>query len=228
MIIDRFSPARRISRRRTDRRMLSVAACVVLASAARAQVTSYTNLAAFQSAAPSTVLRATFESFPIGQVNDIAEGGLSFSNNGGGPLYILDPGLGGTSPAPLSKILTGNGNERFDITFGGTNPFAVGFDTYTNFSLPPEISVFDGSNTLIGSFTLAQGPNTFGFFGVTSTTPIGRVLWSATNGNLDNTAIDNVRTGSVASSAPEPGSIALALAGALPLAGVVLRRRRAA
>jgi len=122
MIIDRFSPARRISCRRTHMRMLSVAACVVLASAARAQVTSYTNLAAFQSAAPSTVLRATFESFPVGQVNDIAEGGLSFSNNGGGPLYILDPGLGGTSPAPLSKILTGNGNERFDITLAVQTP----------------------------------------------------------------------------------------------------------
>jgi hypothetical protein len=151
-------------------------ALAAAAHSAKAQITVFTDLASFQAAAPSATVKSTFEGFSTGEVGDITDGGLSFANNGGGPLYILDPSTGGTSPAPQSKILTANGNERFDITFGATTPTAVGFQTYTNSFAPPVVSFFNAANAQIGSVTLSQGPDTLGFLGVTSTVPIARVL----------------------------------------------------
>jgi len=193
---------------------------------AHAQVQFYNSLSGFQSAAPAATVKATFESYSLGQINDFSEGGLSFANNGGGPLYILTPASGGTTPNPVSNILTANDNERFDITFSSANPTAVGFDTYTNNFSAPVVNVYDISNALLGSYTLTQGASTLGYFGVTSPVPIGRVLWIATGGQAQNTAIDNVRTGIAGSAAaPEPGSVVLIVLSGAPVLGRISRRR---
>lgn len=95
-----------------------------------------------------------------------------------------------------SNVLTVSGNENFDIIFADP-PTAVGFDTITNFSATkPIVSVFDTDDVLIGTYTLTQAPDTFGFVGITSRVPIGRVHWLAHLGGIEDTGIDNVRVGS--------------------------------
>lgn len=88
------------------------------------------------------------------------------------------------------------------------------------------------TDTLPGSSTLTQGANTPDLFGVTSTVTIGRVLYSAINGNIQNTAIDNVRTGtgtSTGTAVPEHGTLPLldmGLTMSTEMIGMVKRRKQ--
>ena len=61
---------------------------------------------------------------------------------------------------------------------------------------------------------------TMGFFGVTSSSLIDWIRWTAVGGDVKNTGIDNVQFGSVV---PLPGAVLLGLLG-LGAAGLRLRR----
>lgn len=183
-------------------------------------------------AATNTSIYATFESAT--QVNQslstYTEGGLTFEPlPGGDPLYIATPDGAGAAnfTVPIeSNVLTGNGDEEFFFAFSaGPNSYAIGFDVYTNNYTPaPTISLYGTSDNLLGSIELTQAPSTLGFFGVTSTAPIGRVEFVAVGGAVKNTGIDNVRLGSVV---PEPASVLLLASGLLGLGLVARRRKRA-
>lgn len=168
------------------------------------QVVSYNSLAAFSSDAIATV-QATFESFSIAPVNlgsSVAEGCVSVSfdptstpGSGTKGIAVLNAGSS-LIPPPTSKVLSAHGNEDLTLTFSGgcSGRTAVGFETFTNGSAAPIVTVVDveGSASV---FTLNQPPNTHGFFGIVSIRPIVSVRWLASNGHLADTAIDNIRIG---------------------------------
>lgn len=183
--------------------LVAIWAMTVLSSVvAQAQVTSYNNPSSF-SAASTTTVQATFESFPVAPANlgsNIADGcvnvSFSFANQPPGTLGIA------VLAFPNTKVLSAHGNEDLTLTFSPacTGPTAVGFDTYTNRFSPPTVTVVD-SNSNVTTFTLSQAPNSAGFFGVTSPVPIVSIRWFGVNGNpvppLEDTAIDNIRVGVV-------------------------------
>jgi hypothetical protein len=184
-----------------------------LCPAANAQ-TQYSSLVSFQ-AATSTTRRSTFESFSEGiRLSPLTGTGVSYTPVTG-QLYTAVPGGPASSvfgTTLQSVVLTAEGNENFDITFPGLNPTAVGFDVYTNNATAPLISVFNTSSALIGQFSVSSPINSFGFFGIVTTVPIGRINYLATNGGVINTGIDNVRIG-VSAAAPETGTMAFFVLG---------------
>ena len=88
--------------------------------------------------------------------------------------------------------------------------------------LAPIVTVFDTSDTLIGTYTLTQGPNTLGFVGFTSTVGIGRAHLLADQGETQDTGIDNVRVG--LATVPVPAAVWLFGSGLLGLVGVARRK----
>lgn len=198
---------------------------MVVSIPASAGVVTFTSSSAFQ-AATSITNTEDFEGFDQGFLgNPFTTHGITFTQLPGGHPnvvpYISDPGNLGNPFEPTTKTLDGNGDENFliQLTSGGSFT-AIGFDVVTNQFGAPVVSLFDTGNFLIGSYTLTQDPNTLGFFGATSTTPIGSVTFIVDRGWIQNTALDNVQIGS---SAPEPaafGSLVLGLVGL-----VALRRR---
>jgi hypothetical protein len=197
-----------------------------------AGVVFYTDLATFQ-ANSTTAVAVTFEGFapadePI--FSPITLGGVTFTPISSAPrppnLFVRTPdgGQGNFAVPPDSIVLAARGNEHFDLTFAA-DPFAVGFDTYTNTFSPPVVSVYDTGGILLAAHVLTQAPGTLGFLGMVSDTPIGRVEWLATSGNAQDTAIDNVRIDVAV--VHESGSIALLLAGLTIPAALRCRRREA-
>jgi hypothetical protein len=196
---------------------------------AKAGIVFYDNLNGFQ-AASNASLTATFADFS--PVN--TEVGPSFTTNGvtfasldsvpySPNLIVATPDGPFSFGASLqSRVVTSTGNEHFSLSFGSPVS-AVGFDAYTNAFAPPVVSVYDALGKLIGTDVLTQGSDTRGFIGVVSTVGIGRVEWLATGGDVENTAIGNIRTAPMASAVPEPSSIALAGMG---LVAVFAWRRR--
>lgn len=174
------------------------------ASPAHGQVVSFADFASFNAGTLTTV-QATFEAFPVAPANlgsAIVEGCMAVSFNpsstpGGGTkgIAVLDTGSP-LSPPPSSRVLSAHGNEDLTLTFGASclGPTAVGFETYTNGSAPPRVTIVDSMGT-ITTFALTQPPNTLGFVGVISPLPIVSVRWLATQGHIADTAIDNVRVG---------------------------------
>jgi len=185
---------------------LLIAIATPLLGQAQPQVTPYNDLAAFQ-AASTTTIQATFDSLPpaTGIPSPLIQGSVVLNVlPGARPFQVEPPGDDLVSLAPhTSNVLVQNGNEDFDMTFSGLPPTAVGFDTYTNAFGPPIVTVFDTNTILIGTFALVQPPQTLGFFGVTSSVPIGRIHWLADRGGLLDTGIDTIRVGTSSSlSAP--------------------------
>ena len=181
--------------------LLTLFASGFTASAYAGTVVVYTDAVAFQSATQTT-LQATYESFSEGIHPDpVVDGNVVATRApGGDPLYVGHPGLpgdGSTLPHLQSAGLMANGNEGIDLTLTGGIYNAVGFDTITNFGAAPVVSVFDTNDNLVASFALPQLPNTYGFLGITADVTIARVRWFANGGEVQNTVLDNVRTGSV-------------------------------
>ena len=144
---------------------------------------SFTNsFTTFQSLS-ITSLEATFEGILTEGIisNPYTEGRVTFTNPSnlynarpGGPAAVFD------FDAPVtSNVLTVSGNEDITMTFSGPAPTAVGFTSLTNRFDAPTVSVFDLSNSLIGSYVLTQSPGTVGFVGITSSVGIGSVRWLA-------------------------------------------------
>jgi len=162
---------------------------------ASSAVTSFTDETVFQGNATAPIV-ATFEGHSFGATTAFSEGGISFASH---PpldnLFIVDGTATNIHPTPTSKGLTGDGDDDIDMTFpDGTH--AVGFNEITNSFAAPVVTLFDSNGAELASFSLTQGVNTSGFVGFVSDTPIAKVRWLATSGNLENTMIDNVRFGS--------------------------------
>lgn len=168
------------------------------------KLTFYDNLASFQ-AASSTNVAVTFEGFAPADQNigippnpPITLGGVSFTPLAPAPnLVVATPGAVYPFTVPRSSnVLTVSGNENIDMDFAAP-PTAVGFDTYLNPYDPPVVAVYDTNGNLIATHTLTQAASTVGFIGITSSVPIGKVNWLADRGGLVNTAVDNVRVGTI-------------------------------
>lgn len=202
-------------------------ALLVTSIPAVAGVLTFTSSSAFHAASSITNLE-TFEGFSQGYLdNPFTTNGITFTQLAGGHPniipYISDPGNVGNAFEPPTKTLDANGDENFRIQLASASTFtAFGLDVLTNQFGAPVVSLYDASSALIASFALTQTPNTLGFFGAISTTPIASVTFIVDRGWIENTALDNVAIGA-ASDTPEPaafGSVALGLA------LLALRRRR--
>jgi hypothetical protein len=155
----------------------------------------------------STSISITFDPFTPTDENifippeaPITLGGITFT-----PLDLLTapPNLFVATPSgiaapdfavPLeSNVLTVSGNENIDITFS-TASTAVGFDTYTNMFDPPVVSVYDTEGQLRATYLILPRES-FGFLGIVSNFPIGKVNWLATRGGEQDTGIANVKVG---------------------------------
>jgi len=91
-------------------------------------------------------------------------------------------------------------------------------------SSPADVSFFDSSNNLLQLISVTGNSLAPVFAGFQSSSLVSRILVQDTLANSRIVVIDNVTT---EAAAPEPGSIALAAFGALPLlAGMRFRRRR--
>lgn len=202
------------------------------ATAASAGVVTFTSLSAFQ--AVSTISNTEdFESFDQGYLsNPFTTHGIKFTQLAGGHPnvipYISNPGNLGNPYEPTTKTLDGNGDENFLIQLADNSTFtAFGFNVVTNVFGAPVVSLFDSGNSLIGSYTLTQDPNTFGFFGITSTIPIASVTFIVDRGWVQNTALDNIQIGAAGTETPEPAMGATAGLALVALAGMARRSRRA-
>ncbi len=173
---------------------LLVVSAFLLAAAgtAPAAVTVYTDAATFTIDTNAGVV-ADFEGRSTGPTGSFAQGGVTFMSH---PpldnLYIIDGTFLNTNPLPASQALTGNGVDDFDL-LAPAGTYGFGFDTITNDAAPPVVTVYDADGSVLISYTLTQGPNTAGFVGFLSTTPIAKVRWQTEGGESINTAIDNVR-----------------------------------
>lgn len=209
---------------------------LLAASGAAAETTRYESASALASAT-SVTHQVDFEGLPINtHLTSLDLGGVRFEPLSGTPyggyaandLTLVDATNPYISPPPGSRALSSNGDEDIRIRLqNGATFTAIGFDVITN-SDPraPTIYLFGVGGGLIESFTLSQGPNRLGYFGVTSTAEIAYVDYISFGGAIQNTALDNVAVG--VSTAPEPHAWALLLVG-FGAAGGALRssRRRA-
>jgi len=189
---------------RLSRRPLAVLIALALwtiaaARPASAGVQFYDNLADFQ-AATSTILEVTFEGLPSGPIaSPLQLGHIVFT---GAALRIdtpgLDPALGFPDPPLLSNGLAGVGTDEMWLTFNtGRNPngvYALGFDFTNNDNFEHVIEVYAYDGSPIGGHGIQQIPHTRGFVGFRSPIPVGWVHWVPTGGEVQDVAIDNVRT----------------------------------
>jgi hypothetical protein len=206
------------------------ALCTNATNAAAATLNYFTNLSSFNAASSISAI----DDFESGTPHE-ANGVRSFVRNGNtfaansNDVVIASPGYAnfGVQPITTTSILSANGNEDFTITFGTLNS-AVGFDTYTNGYGTPTVRIF-GSGGLLGTYSVSQDSTKIGFFGVTASEAITSIRWTGVLGNLVNTGIDNLRTGSVnatATSVPEPSAVPGILIGGALVIGVLRKRKQ--
>lgn len=117
-----------------------------------------------------------------------------------------------------ASVLTTTGNEDFTMSIPlDLAVTAVGFDTYLNTYGPVTVQVHNGEGWT--TTTVNHDPAVIGFFGVTSSSFIDSIRWTAVHGEIQNTGIDNVQIGVV----PLPAAVLLGLLG-LGAAGLKLRK----
>ncbi len=205
------------------------ALCTNATNAAAATLNYFTNLSSFNAASSISAI----DDFESGTPHE-ANGVRSFVRNGNtftansNDVVIASPGYTNFgTPITTTSILSANSNEDFTITFGTPNS-AVGFDTYTNGYGAPTVRIF-GSGGLLGTYSVSQDSTKIGFFGVTASEAITSIRWTGVLGNLVNTGIDNLRTGSAnatATSVPEPSAVPGLLLGSALVVGVLRKRKQ--
>jgi hypothetical protein len=218
-----------------------VALAMICCSApAPATVTTYTNSADFFAANPSVALIEDFEDSdpstwgPHLPSYTGSRGLISFTPIGGFPepnLTIAPPWYDTFAPDlnPISSfVLTTNGNEDFIGTLN-IPATSLGLDVLLNDS-PGTLSFFNG-DTLLATLIFDNPPvpdDDRAFAGIFSSDGVTSFRWTATNGQIIDTGIDNIYAGPVAS-VPELATWAMMLLG-FGAMGVSLRwrRRRAA
>ena len=194
-------------RRSPRARSLLLLACLAWLAPvhARAAVTVYTTLASFQAAAPTASLGTDFESLTTGYKATFTSGGITFSstlNN----LYVIGPTLPGTtSPLPPTHMLSANGEEDITMTLVAGSTSTFGFTLLTNAYGGHTLYLFDTSGVVFFTYHPTQAANTIGFLGFVSDTPIGKARWVAGQGQVQNTALDNIYY-DVANATPAAGS----------------------
>jgi hypothetical protein len=160
--------------------------------------------------------------------------GVTFQDNPGpdaGALILLGAT---TSLNPTQALVSNTFADSFDMLF---NPpvNAAGMDLHSTpapGSGPPDvltIQVFDASGALLGTDAMAAASGPGNFWGVTSTTPIGRISLLSNNNQAE--GVDNLGFGS---GFPEPGIPVptldrvglLVLLGLAAASGLLLIRRK--
>jgi hypothetical protein len=213
------------------------------ATAAAAQVTTFTSSTDFHAANPDAVLIEDFEDVPLairdaripsylgpnGLIGFLALPSIPYEPNvvvAGPGYYNFGAGLNPTS----STILTSSNNE--DILGILQVPVtSLGFDLFLN-DVPATLSFFNG-DTLLATLAF-DTPPVFGqnlaFAGIYSAEGVTSFEWHATNGERINTGIDNIYAGPIPdllpNSVPEPATWAMMLFG-FGAMGLALRKKRA-
>lgn len=208
----------------------ALTALLVLASSASADLTFYgpTDKALFEASNVISIFE-TFDSVaPKDEpLSSFVSQGVTYTGIGGlygGNVWVTGKeytNFGVPVPAGAS-VLTASGDEDFTVAMTFVGPItAVGFDTYLNYDGPVTIQVENNDGWTTTSFS--HDPETIGFFGVSSDSPITTIRWMSpiTPGGYQqvNTGIDNVQIGVV----PVPGAVLLGMFG-LSVAGVKLRK----
>ena len=209
---------------------LALAACLAAAvTPASAAVTFYGTKAAFDGAA-STVLIEDFDSFVPKDTNifsSVTRGIATYTPfaPAAQPNLVVTGSTYnnfGTNLNPFNgTVLTTSGDEDIQVSFSVAQT-AVGFDGYLNGLGPGTVKVFDGA-TLLATLDLADpagGGETY--VGIVSTTSFDAFRWTTTAGGVLNTAIDTISVSNV----PEPGTVALMVAGLFGIGAVAGRRSR--
>lgn len=193
-------------------------ALVVLSSPQRAHAQkAYTSANTFL----SSVLPGYYDETFTGNVGSASS--YPFLTNGFG--YTVTAGTGKVYRSG-DEMETSSANTPLTFTFTTGNITAVGGNFYktdvaNNFSasaVTVTVYYLDGTHD---ATTYTPGSKN-AFRGVTSDTPITSLVFSAPGANK----YASVGSLVVGSEGPEPGALALLSAGALPLAGAAIRRRR--
>ncbi len=195
----------------------------LLPATGAAQTSFFTSRLVWDPASSAGIV-ADFNARPIGGTGSFSEGGITFSSPGS-QLYIVPIGSTDSNPLPTSPYLVGNGPDIILMSFG-SGIRGIGFDVTSNRYAPASIDVYGAGNLLLGSYTMTQAPNSYGFVGISATSDITSVLFTAVNGQIQDAGVDNIRLmGEPTSTVPEPASLALVATG-LGLVGLLRRRPR--
>jgi hypothetical protein len=227
------------------KRLVALAALTLAwtAPAAPAAVITYANRTAFNTAAPGVPVEgfqnantSTTVAFngPLSSATNNAVfspgdilPGITISTNSNA-MFLA--GAGQSSNPTLAVGSNTPGSDTLTLQFG-PGVTAVAFDLFQNFgggsqSGSPQayqVSLFDTSNVLLGVFPTTVPSGSGGFFGATSTDPIGRVtILGPSLGFGAFEVIDNVAFGEAV---PEPAT--LAVFGLLAAGAFGVRRRQA-
>lgn len=193
--------------------------------------------------AGGTITTYTFNDLATGGLSPSAYAGLTFSGNINQVAFGNGPGDGNDASGPLSPgegangasnyVWSGVNNDSLTVNFAssvsGVGLFVI--DSFNIFGTTTNISAFDSSNNLLGSFNGAnfnfQNNNLY-FMGITSSaSDIASVVFSHFGSSTgDRIALDNLQVATGGSTVPDSGSTLLLLGGAMT-AFAAFRRRQA-
>lgn len=216
----------------------------------KAGITTYGTRAAFDVAAPGVPVEGFQNADTSGTVG--FNGPLNSSSNIPGvfsPGDIL-PGITITDSTPSSvdlftagpgqssnpTLAVGSnfpGSDSLELLFG-PGVTALAFDLFQNFgggaqsgsNQTYQVSLYDTSNVLLGTYNTTVPSGSAGFFGATSDSDlIGRASIVGPNSAFE--VVDNIAFGRAqAEAVPEPASVAMLVVGAMGVAGYGWRRRK--
>lgn len=226
------------------RNILHVIGLMAIASVARADITVFSSLAAFQSATGATSatgalpdLTGVRYSQHIGSVTFGDVNGNGFWVGGLAPMY---------SPSDWTTLLPGheiavNYMENLDVAFDAPAVYSAGFQFAEPGLISPSSpyahpggypyadSTFSVTlklgSTVVGSFNFNAPDETASFVGVWSDTAFNRMEIRETSGAIEDEYFGEFYSGTVAAPVPEPETYALMLVG-LGLVTLNLRRTK--